>query len=73
MRCPSCCSCGAMESFVVPFCKRDVIVFRDIIYVINILYSRHLVIYEHFWSMCVEKMILGTHAMSTWFCLPNRV
>jgi hypothetical protein len=37
--CPNCCSCGVMESSVVPFRKRVVLAFRDIIYVINILYS----------------------------------
>jgi hypothetical protein len=40
MRCPSYCSCGAMKSSAVPFhFKRVVLVFRDIIYEINILYS----------------------------------
>jgi hypothetical protein len=39
MRCLDCCSCGVMESFVVLFRKRVILVFRDIIYVINILYS----------------------------------
>jgi hypothetical protein len=28
-------------------------------YVIIILYSCHLVICEHFWSVCVEPLILG--------------
>jgi hypothetical protein len=39
MCCPGCHSCGVMESSVVPFRLRVVIVFRDIIYVIIILYS----------------------------------
>jgi hypothetical protein len=39
MCCPGCCSCGVLESSVVPFRKRVALVFRDIIYVINILYS----------------------------------
>jgi hypothetical protein len=39
MRYPGCCSCGVMESSDVLFHKRVVLVFRDIIYVINILYS----------------------------------
>jgi hypothetical protein len=39
MRFPGCCSCGVMESFIVLFHKRVVLVFRDFIYVINILYS----------------------------------
>jgi hypothetical protein len=39
MHCPGCCSCGDLESSVVPLHERVVLVFRDIIYVINILYS----------------------------------
>jgi hypothetical protein len=39
MRCPGCCSYGVMESSSVSFRKRVALVFRDIIYVINILYS----------------------------------
>jgi hypothetical protein len=39
MRCPGCYSCGVMEFSVVLLHKRAVLVFRDIIYVINILYS----------------------------------
>jgi hypothetical protein len=39
MRWPGCCSYGDMESFAVSFHKRVIFVFRDIIYVINILYS----------------------------------
>jgi hypothetical protein len=73
LRYPGCCSCGVMESSVVPFRKRAILVFRDNIYVINILYSWHLALCGHFWSVCVESMILGTHAMSTWFCLQNWV
>jgi hypothetical protein len=57
----------------IPFHKRVALVFRDIIFVINILYLWHLVIYEHFMSVCVEQLILGTHAMSTWFWHKNRV
>jgi hypothetical protein len=38
---------------------RVVIVFRDTTYVIIILYLWHLVIYEHFWAVCVEQLILG--------------
>jgi hypothetical protein len=54
MCCPSCCSCGVLESSAVLFRKRVILVFRDINYVINILYSRDLVIREHFMSVCVE-------------------
>jgi hypothetical protein len=49
--CLSWCYC-VMESSAVPFHKRVVLVFRDIIYVISILYSWHLAICEHFWSVC---------------------
>jgi hypothetical protein len=54
MHCLGCCSCGVMESSVAPFHKRVTLVLRDIIYVINILYSCHLAICEHFMSVCVE-------------------
>jgi hypothetical protein len=54
MRYPSCCSCGVMESSAVLFHKRVALVFRDNIYVANILYSSHLAICEHFMSVCVE-------------------
>jgi hypothetical protein len=61
----------------VVFCcstaQENCLVFRDNSYVVNVLYSRHLAICEHFISVCVEQMILGTHGMSTWFCLQNRV
>jgi hypothetical protein len=50
-----------------------IIVFRDIIYIINILYLWHLVICEHFLSICVEQLILGIHTISTWFWHKNRV
>jgi hypothetical protein len=38
MRCPDCCSYGVIESSAVLFRKRVILVFRDTIYVINILY-----------------------------------
>jgi hypothetical protein len=44
---------------------RVVIVFRDIIYEINILFSWNLVICEHFLSVCVEQLILNIHMMNT--------
>jgi hypothetical protein len=50
LHCPGCYSCGVMESSTVLFCKIVVLVFRDIIYVLIILYLYHLVICEHFWS-----------------------
>jgi hypothetical protein len=43
------------------------LVFKDILYVTYILYSWHLVICEHFLSVCVEQLILGIHTMGTWF------
>jgi hypothetical protein len=39
VRCPGCHSFGVIESSAIPFHKRVTLVFRDIIYVINILYS----------------------------------
>jgi hypothetical protein len=39
MRYPGCHSCGVIESSTVLFHKRDTLVLRDIIYVINTLYS----------------------------------
>jgi hypothetical protein len=57
--CPDCHSCGVMESSAILFHKRVILVFKGNIYVINILYSLHLVICEHFWSICVEQLILG--------------
>jgi hypothetical protein len=37
MRCSGCCSCGVLESSALPFHKRVILLFRDILYVINIL------------------------------------
>jgi hypothetical protein len=71
--CPGCCSCRVIEPSTVLFRMRLILVFRYIIFVINILYSWHLIICEHFLSVCVEQLILGIHMMSTWFCLQNRV
>jgi hypothetical protein len=59
VHCPGCRSYGVMESSAIPFHLRVVKVFRDIIYVIILLYSSHLFICEHFWSVCVEQLILG--------------
>jgi hypothetical protein len=47
------------EVFRYSISLRVIIVFRDIIYIIIILYSWHLIICEHFWSVCVEQLILG--------------
>jgi hypothetical protein len=46
---------------------RVILVLRDIIYVINILYPWHLIIGEHFLFVRVEQLILGIHTMSTSF------
>jgi hypothetical protein len=46
---------------------RVIIVFRDIIYVIIILYSWHLVICELFWPYVWNNWSWGMHTMSTWF------
>jgi hypothetical protein len=46
---------------------RVVLVFRDIIYVIIILYSWHLVICEHFWPYVRNNWSWVLHTMSTWF------
>jgi hypothetical protein len=52
---------------------RVVIVFRDITYVIIILYSWHLVICEHFWRYVWNNWSWVLHRMSTWFWHKNRV
>jgi hypothetical protein len=46
---------------------RVIIVFRDITYVIIILYSWHMVIYEHFWPYVWNNWSCVMHMMSTWF------
>jgi hypothetical protein len=46
-----CHSCGVMESSAVSFCLRVILVFRDIIYVIVILYLWHLV---NLWTLFVR-------------------
>jgi hypothetical protein len=51
---------------------RVIIVFRDITYVIIILYSWHLVICEHFWVVCVEQLILG-HAYDEYLVLAQKL
>jgi hypothetical protein len=52
---------------------RVVIVFRDTIYVIIILYSWHLFICEHFWPYVWNNWSWVMHTMSTWFWHKNRV
>jgi hypothetical protein len=52
---------------------RVIIVFRDTIYVLIILYSWHLVICEHFWPYVCNNWFWVMHTMSTWFWHKNRV
>jgi hypothetical protein len=52
---------------------RIIVVFRDTIYVIIILYSWHLVICEHFWLYVWNNWSWVMHMMSTWFWCKNRV
>jgi hypothetical protein len=52
---------------------RIIIVFRDTIYVIIILYSWHVVICEHFWSYMWNNWFWVMHTVSTWFWHKNRV
>jgi hypothetical protein len=52
---------------------RIIIVIRDTIYVIIILYSWHLVICEHFWPYVWNNWSWVMHTMSTWFWYKNWV
>jgi hypothetical protein len=52
---------------------RVIIVFRDVTYVIIILYSWHLIICEHFWPYVWNNWFWVMHTMSTWFWHKNRV
>jgi hypothetical protein len=52
---------------------RVIIGFRDITYVIIILYSWYLVICEHFWPYVWNNWSWVMHMMSTWFWHKNRV
>jgi hypothetical protein len=52
---------------------RVILVFRDIIYVIIILYSWHLDICEYFWSYVWNNWSWFMHTMSTWFWHKNWV
>jgi hypothetical protein len=53
---------------------RVIIVFRDTIYVIIIIfYSWHLVICEHFWLYVWNNWSWVMHTMSTWFWYKNWV
>jgi hypothetical protein len=46
---------------------RVILVFGDLIYVIIIFYSWHLVICEHFWPYVWNNWSWVMHTMSTWF------
>jgi hypothetical protein len=50
---------------------RVIIVFRDIIYVIIIPYSWHLVICDYFWPYVSNNWSWVMHTMSTWFWHKN--
>jgi hypothetical protein len=52
---------------------RVIIVFRDIIYVIIILYLWYLIVCEHFWPYVWNNWSWVMHTMSTWFWHKNRV
>jgi hypothetical protein len=52
---------------------RIIIVLRDIIYVIIILYSWHLVICDYFWRYVWNNWSQVMHTMSTWFWHKNWV
>jgi hypothetical protein len=56
-----------MESSAFPFMLRVIIVFRDIIYVIIILYLCHLIICEHIWPYVLNNRSWVMHTVSTWF------
>jgi hypothetical protein len=62
--------CGVFRCSVL---LRVIIVFRDTIYVIIILYSWHLVICEHFWLYVWNNWSWVMHTMSTWFWHKNQV
>jgi hypothetical protein len=42
MCCPGCSSYDVMESSIILFSLRVILVFKDIIYVVNILYTRDI-------------------------------
>jgi hypothetical protein len=63
-------SCGLFHCSIS---LRVIIVFRDIIYVIIILYPWHLDICEHFWPYVWNIWSWFWHTMSTWFWHKNQV
>jgi hypothetical protein len=63
--------CYEVFRYSVPL--RVILVFRDIIHVIIILISWHLVICEQFWSYVWNNWSWVRHTMSTWFWHKNRV
>jgi hypothetical protein len=63
--------CYGVFHYFVPL--RIIIVFRDTIYVIIILYSWYLVICEHFWPYVWNNWSWVMHTMNTWLWHKNRV
>jgi hypothetical protein len=63
--------CYGVFRYSVPL--RVILVFGDIIHVIIILYSWHLVICEHFWLYVWNNWSWVMHTVSTWFWHKNRV
>jgi hypothetical protein len=59
--------------FCFSFSLRVVLIFRDLIYVIIILYLWHLVICEHFWPYVWNNWYWDMHTMCTWFWHKNGV
>jgi hypothetical protein len=63
-------SCGG---FCCSVSLRVIILFRGITYIINILYSWHLDICEHFWPYVWNNWSWVMHTMSTWCWHKNQV
>jgi hypothetical protein len=63
--------CYGVFHYFVPL--RIIIVFRDTIYVIIILYSWYLVICEHFWPYVWNNWSWVMHTMNTWLWHKNWV
>jgi hypothetical protein len=53
MCCPGCRSCGVMESSAIPFPLTVILVFKDITYVINVLFTHDIWLFvSTFGRMC---------------------
>jgi hypothetical protein len=57
-----------MESSAIPFPLRVILVFKDIIYVINILYTHDIWLSVSTFGVCMEQLILG-HAYDEYLVL----